>query len=1062
MKKLFLALLLPVALFAQPTQIRVYKTISEMVATAAPVPSNQPAYVLGYNSPNDHGGGIFVPTNTATGLNPVTRFLSALSPSNSFEKVIMDSTVNAAAAGLSTTATPDQNSAAISNALSFAKHVVISPAPVPYTVSPISLSGTNWNGKVLELEAGAVLVMKTNYTNGENVLSLDGISGFKICGAGTIKFQTSTAGEHSHDISIQGCTNVIVEGVTLGPSSGDGLDIGIGIVHPVSAQYVRVTGVHIIGSKRNGISPVGCIHCEIDHNIIEDVGFDSVMGYTPPGAGIDEEPDLPNIQTDVNVHDNIIRHCASIGILVESYGNTNNPVSLSVLDNHISECSLGLTIESFPPRTLTNALVLIATGNQISDCPNIGLNLGLMGTNNTLILQGQINNSTNTGTAIGFTQNQDTMVARGWLSGPKITADFTVSGVFDVIYQGGDGGESKATNSFKRGCVFNIDNTFASTGSTILGTFPDEGNEWVNFTAPITGAVNTRTFTLSDTENGTVQYINAATTNVVWTLDDSTFTLPGHRAMFRTTNGVATVTSTGGKPINPFGTASVTMFPGAVLTVIKQPDGSWYGTNFFRVQRLTTGNRAVVTDSNGDHVVGSATDTQVNYLNNVTSDIQTQLNSKVGTTRAVNTSGSLTGGGNLSADRTFSLVNDNATPGATRYYGTDSGGTKGFFSIPSSTTINPTDNRYPVRTNSTTFGDGLLLNEGSNILSLNNGSNAEEFRIYGSTNGGNYERLSIKHNGSGSGIVIDSQAGGTGTVRPLNWAFGGTTRMNLGITGTLTLSPATTNDYIFFGTGFYADASGRFELNANGGGPEVHFGTWDTSSPFYLKTARTASGSFFSLFNNTTPIFDLQADGTLDLYGNVFPMTDNSFTLGGSANRWANLFTSKTTYATSLFDTSGSGTPEGSVTAVVGSTYRRSDGGAGTTLYVKESGSGNTGWSPASTANKTYYTVLPITNPSGAVTTGTTNYWPLSESITIKSVTARLLNPSTSGSVTMDLAKNGTTVLSSPVSLTAGTTNTAASVSVTSGSAGNVLVGFVTAAGANAAGATLVIGYTTP
>lgn len=41
---------------------------------------------------------------------------------------------------------------------------------------------------------------------------------------------------------------------------------------------------------------------------------------------------------------------------------------------------------------------------------------------------------------------------------------------------------------------------------------------------------------------------------------------------------------------------------------------------------------------------------------------------------------------------------------------------------------------------------------------------------------------------------------------------------------------------------------------------------------------------------------------------------------------------------------SGSGSPEGVVTAPVGSLYLRTDGGAGSTLWVKESGSGNTGW----------------------------------------------------------------------------------------------------------------------
>lgn len=40
----------------------------------------------------------------------------------------------------------------------------------------------------------------------------------------------------------------------------------------------------------------------------------------------------------------------------------------------------------------------------------------------------------------------------------------------------------------------------------------------------------------------------------------------------------------------------------------------------------------------------------------------------------------------------------------------------------------------------------------------------------------------------------------------------------------------------------------------------------------------------------------------------------------------------------------GSGTPESVVTAPVGSMFLRSDGGASTTLYIKESGTGNTGW----------------------------------------------------------------------------------------------------------------------
>ena len=41
---------------------------------------------------------------------------------------------------------------------------------------------------------------------------------------------------------------------------------------------------------------------------------------------------------------------------------------------------------------------------------------------------------------------------------------------------------------------------------------------------------------------------------------------------------------------------------------------------------------------------------------------------------------------------------------------------------------------------------------------------------------------------------------------------------------------------------------------------------------------------------------------------------------------------------------SGSGDPEGAFTATVGTIYLRTDGGVGTTLYIKEVGLGNTGW----------------------------------------------------------------------------------------------------------------------
>lgn len=59
----------------------------------------------------------------------------------------------------------------------------------------------------------------------------------------------------------------------------------------------------------------------------------------------------------------------------------------------------------------------------------------------------------------------------------------------------------------------------------------------------------------------------------------------------------------------------------------------------------------------------------------------------VPSSRLINTTGSLSGGGDLSADLTLQLLNDNAAPGNSYYYGTDGSGVKGFFAVPAGVTI---------------------------------------------------------------------------------------------------------------------------------------------------------------------------------------------------------------------------------------------------------------------------------------------------------------------------------------------------------------------------------------
>lgn len=60
--------------------------------------------------------------------------------------------------------------------------------------------------------------------------------------------------------------------------------------------------------------------------------------------------------------------------------------------------------------------------------------------------------------------------------------------------------------------------------------------------------------------------------------------------------------------------------------------------------------------------------------------------------------------------------------------------------------------------------------------------------------------------------------------------------------------------------------------------------------------------------------------------------------------------------------TAGAGTPEGVLIASVGSLYTRTDGAGGTTLYVKETGTGNTGWTQVTTTGSAPYDITSTFN----------------------------------------------------------------------------------------------------
>lgn len=103
------------------------------------------------------------------------------------------------------------------------------------------------------------------------------------------------------------------------------------------------------------------------------------------------------------------------------------------------------------------------------------------------------------------------------------------------------------------------------------------------------------------------------------------------------------------------------------------------------------------------------------------------------------------------------------------------------------------------------------------------------------------------------------------------------------------------------------------------------------------KISSSANGNVLFTNNAATDFSLLQFGGTTS----SFPAIKRTTT--GLQARLAD--DSDFTTLQSLYRRSGSGSPEGVISAPVGSTYHRTDGGAGTSFYVKESGgTGNTGW----------------------------------------------------------------------------------------------------------------------
>ena len=134
--------------------------------------------------------------------------------------------------------------------------------------------------------------------------------------------------------------------------------------------------------------------------------------------------------------------------------------------------------------------------------------------------------------------------------------------------------------------------------------------------------------------------------------------------------------------------------------------------------------------------------------------------------------------------------------------------------------------------------------------------------------------------------------------------------------------------------------------------------TINTGTSYVPKTTSTSSYTLSIVDSTQTHVgvwalttagnLVFSADGVnrITITPTVLYAPNGVMTVGRDADRMVAVFTQQLIFGTSgnrrLF--TGLNSPEGNVSAPIGSIYINENGGAGTTMYVKESGTGNTGW----------------------------------------------------------------------------------------------------------------------
>jgi len=226
---------------------------------------------------------------------------------------------------------PQDATRALQSALrSKAKKVIIPKMPTAWIVDKIELVGE----KEIVFEPGVEVIAKRGAFRGkgDSLFTAWNQSHLKLIGPrATLRMWRADydqppyeKAEWRHVLSLRGCSDVLVEGLTLAESGGDGVYLGAGRRGEPN-RNITIRNVVCLNNYRQGISVITA-----ENLLLENVVMRGTRG-TPPAAGIDFEPNRPQeLLTNCVLRNCVFEDNASFGmhVYLGAMNASSRPISI--------------------------------------------------------------------------------------------------------------------------------------------------------------------------------------------------------------------------------------------------------------------------------------------------------------------------------------------------------------------------------------------------------------------------------------------------------------------------------------------------------------------------------------------------------------------------------------------------------------------------------------------------------------------------------------------------------------------------------------------------------------